>query len=958
MQTIQKTNLICNTYTCTKVSFLDYFQTDLTKNISLVLIMNILFHIWVKLCLYTLLLELIHIFQIAGGFGQQFELEAERILLDRREYFSRINVNISWSIIEDTQSIYIEIIAPIANENGWFAIGFSENSGMKGADIGLISLYDKKIYDLNSNDFELPKMDKIQDWKLENLIIDESNGVSIATIKRYLMTCDSQDYRIKTNPFHDYVLIAYNEYDDKLIDTTDSLLSISIHPYKETKELNLFLNEDLLINSDSTEQDDEGGSIDYLMNNATIDVSKYGATQYFCTMFNITSEYNISGAEPIDGTNNNIVHHLQFLQCDDTMGIELINNQQQEAHYCALGTEFDYTMSCRLKFSLTRSTSITLPPTMYYNIEPGIYMVEIHYDVYDYAAQDYKYIDSSSGVRLHTIKNEENNRANEISVFKINVDDTKKYSIPSNKKEYQVSMAMNSDCINNFLPDDGIDIVLIGGHMHYLGTRLKLERIRHGPQNNQIVTIFELNHWDFDRQFAHRINYHINKNDTLRLHCWYDSRDTDSDTYFGFETTDEMCQVYIGYTPKIDNLTTVVAKPMHSGKLGECYCGGVQVEGMDQVDELGLQSFVFENTQNVGVNYVRNGKNTKFMDETDKLCQEIVFSKVDLTRNKLIWNVNQNFMSLFAGVFILISIFICLGIIEWLTIKFKLINPNLVPANIRRKVNIYILSVVFFTIMLILLLLSTQSKMIMRLDMNECDLTYTEKIDEELIDHTYIIAVSNCLVVFYSCELFYREHVKWDLFLHHIFTICIILTLQTGLQYTMNVKTLFMLGYYYLLQIGTEQPLFIALLAKRLDLDWMLPKYYATLFHFSSIWHYITKIGTTIMIMYVFIGSLTNCDDIFYIYNVSYEQWLKDDNIDMGQLITTIMFILTPLLFILQMYQGIIFWRIGNNQMLIQQLSREQVMKDPQIMMVDKRVNVNSNDAHTPDTDLNQTPSA
>ena len=865
-----------------------------------------------------------------------------RFLHDRTAYFPKINVNVSWSIIEETQSIYFEIIAPVTDENGWFAIGFSENSGMKGADIGLISLYHKKIYDLHSDDFILPEMDKIQDWKLESLTIKQDIGISIAQISRHLLTCDYQDFRIKTNPFHHYVLIAYNKYDDNLKSTTDMKLSINYHSYKETKEVNLFLNEDLLINDATSDfqsfyinNTNSGNSdfIEFLMNNGTIDVSKSGGTQYLCTMFNVTKDYKVTSVEIIDENGLNLVHHAELLHCDKST-LEEAGTQpigwNTPAFEC--GTEDGVEMKCNLQFPLTASTTINLPSTMYYSLESGIYLLEVHYDLLDdyNAGNNFVFQDFESGIRIYTTTEDDNDdeRENEVGILRLLVDENYNYYIPSGKKSYEVSFAVHSSCTNYYFPDNGIDIILIGGHMHYTGTKLRVDRIRYGDgkngKNNEIVTIFELNHWDFDRQFAHRINYHLNKNDTLRIHCFYDTSDITTDTYFGWKTIDEMCQVYIGYTPKMKNLSTSLSKPVHTGILDSCYCGNLQLNGWDEVESLepDPELFIFENTDTVGVNFIRNGLKTDKMDETAKYCEELVFTEVDLTRNKLIWRINQNYMSLFPGVLLFLSFYICFGIIEYCVIQRRLIDDiQKKDVEIRRKITLYIFSIIFYTIMLALLLASIPSD-IMDLTENECHISYHERIDEDLTDNTYILAVSNCLIVFYICELYYRQKVKWDLFLHHFFTIMIILTLQTSLQYTLNVKTLFLIGYYYLLQIGTEQPLFFALVIRRLNIESIPDKWESWPFYFSSIWHYITKIGTTIVIVQIFAQSSMDCD-IFYIYNVSYKEFLQKNNEpNWPQMAYIVLSCLIPLLFILQMYQGIVFWKIGNSQKIIRQLSQ------------------------------------
>ena len=102
--------------------------------------------------------------------------------LDRIEYFDKVNMNLSWTIDTQTNEIFIQITAPsfiMQNDNSWIAFGISDNGGMKGADIGLYSLYHDKIYDLHSNDFVLPLMDKIQNWKLQKSEISDEEFSSI-----------------------------------------------------------------------------------------------------------------------------------------------------------------------------------------------------------------------------------------------------------------------------------------------------------------------------------------------------------------------------------------------------------------------------------------------------------------------------------------------------------------------------------------------------------------------------------------------------------------------------------------------------------------------------------------------------------------------------------------------------------------------------------------------------------
>ena len=195
-------------------------------------------------------------------------------------------------------------------------------------------------------------------WKLEYLFT--SNDYTISRISRPLLTCDSEDFRIKTNPFHDNILIAYNDNDYNLKDTTKSYLSISIHSRKETKSVNLFVNEDLLINDNI--DIDTAPYIDFLINNATINSSKHGVTQYFCTTYNFTKDINISRVELIQGSDDNIVHHISFLLCEDEQGLANALNEYDitfkdtsQAHLCyGDSSEYahDYSMLCSTQFVL------------------------------------------------------------------------------------------------------------------------------------------------------------------------------------------------------------------------------------------------------------------------------------------------------------------------------------------------------------------------------------------------------------------------------------------------------------------------------------------------------------------------------------------------------------------------------------------------------------------------------
>ena len=186
--------------------------------------------------------------------------------------------------------MFVELIAPISRSDSWMAFGISDTGGMKGADIALISLYDHRIYDLYSEDFIIPKMDKIQNYELLYLETMEDGLRSVAQFKRRLLACDKEDFTIKTDRRRHELMIAYNEYDPLLSMTTNSELHIMRHQYQQRKEVNLFSDEDLFLPQTGDEELFE----DFILENLTISQSD-GNTQYWCSYFNVTNERYVTG---------------------------------------------------------------------------------------------------------------------------------------------------------------------------------------------------------------------------------------------------------------------------------------------------------------------------------------------------------------------------------------------------------------------------------------------------------------------------------------------------------------------------------------------------------------------------------------------------------------------------------------------------------------------------------------
>ena len=161
---------------------------------------------------------------------------------------------------------------------------------MKGADIGLISLYHGRIYDLHSVDFVIPKMDKIQNWELLYLETTDDGKYTVAQFQRRLLACDEEDFSIETDRLRHNVMIAYNGNDPLLPSTTNSELNIIRHQNQQRKEVNLFFDEPLFLPQTA---DDEPFA-DFVFENLI--VSKDGGnTQYWCSSFILTEKRYLTG---------------------------------------------------------------------------------------------------------------------------------------------------------------------------------------------------------------------------------------------------------------------------------------------------------------------------------------------------------------------------------------------------------------------------------------------------------------------------------------------------------------------------------------------------------------------------------------------------------------------------------------------------------------------------------------
>ena len=504
------------------------------------------------------------------------------------------------------------------------------------------------------------------------------------------------------------IMIAYNSNDQLLSQTTDYHLLIEQHKYMERKEVNLFLKEELLFAPTSNDED-----INYedFTINTNFSVSKEnGTTQYWCTMFNNTENLYGTGFSLIDTTSQNIVHHIGLLSCPEeavTFNSDVFPCSREN---------FQLTMECKPIIFLAAGSSAIYPSQIHQLIPKGLYILEIHFDlpnVIDNTPIDVK----GSGIRA-IVSNTPRNK--ELSIIRLEVGD---FEIPPKHSNFVISFAMHNGCIKKYIPENGADILFIAGHMHYLGESISLDRIRYP---NKLENIFTIKKWDFDRQFAYPVQYTLKQGDTLRVKCIYNSMNRENITYHGESSDDEMCQIYLGVTGDgiIDELGSVFSTPSYGDNddiLKPTYCGSDFIDDWNEIELTGNEMNVFYNNLSIK----SNNDNLDILSYRNELCHALTFDLLDLIPNDLIFRFDLPYITLIPSALFMLAILICLYLIQLI---LKTIKPGIYMEFINhieheRKINIYAFSTIYYTIMLIFLLIEVRSHYF---QLPECQILYNE----------------------------------------------------------------------------------------------------------------------------------------------------------------------------------------------------------------------------------------
>merc|ERR1712228_437527 len=159
------------------------------------------------------------------------------------------------------------------------------------------------------------------------------------------------------------------------------------------------------------------------------------------------------------------------------------------------------------------------------------------------------------------------------------------------------------------------------------------------------------------------------------------------------------------------------------------------------------------------------------------ICQALVYDDLDLIPNDLLWRLDLNKITFHAAVVFIFGFMFLFFIIDRILICLK---PGIYEEFIdsiedKRKINVYVASMIVSTVLQIISLIELFWKSSNLLTTTEFKITYNAWDDYDEFPYGMAIC-ANIVVTFYCVELFYRFKVQWDLYLHHILAIVIIIT--------------------------------------------------------------------------------------------------------------------------------------------------------------------------------------
>jgi len=98
--------------------------------------------------------------------------------------------------------------------------------------------------------------------------------------------------------------------------------------------------------------------------------------------------------------------------------------------------------------------------------------------------------------------------------------------LPPKQDAFQINGVCSSECTQNAIPKDGINVILTLVHAHLSGRKIRLRHFRNGKE---LPRVAEDNHYDFNYQQSRPLKKEVKilPGDDFMVECEYNTEDND-----------------------------------------------------------------------------------------------------------------------------------------------------------------------------------------------------------------------------------------------------------------------------------------------------------------------------------------------------------------------------------------------------------------------------------------------
>ena len=342
-------------------------------------------------------------------------------------------------------------------------------------------------------------------------------------------------------------------------------------------------------------------------------------------------------------------------------------------------------------------------------------------------------------------------------------------------------------CTSN-LPDGGVTVFLAFPHGHLTSQHIRLQHFRRG---HELEPLLEANYFDFNKQAGHILSRRVLPGDQFRLTCELNNT-IGQDVVGGVTTTDEMCQVFLAYYPKVDNNLQTCGTA--SSRPDEAFCG--EDAQMGARPDLWDEKFVID-VAGTGIpdDYIP-------LDLEDEQCNIRAFAEIN---DPLAWEAWS-----LATVLLLLGMFF---IFQVSGPAFNAASEKYRSMSYRHQANVKIYVVALVGLTASFALLMGGGAMILSGMQMVVETQHDGMLGVSTATKMGILG-ANLVSLVFIFELIGKPDMNWALMTHHLVTIAVTTVLNFAFVNTLQTEWA-QVGFLLALHAATEQPVYVSLLIKR-----------------------------------------------------------------------------------------------------------------------------------------------